>query len=111
MRLGLSGLNSHRKRFHFINDSACLHCHCKKEDPTHFLIQCAGHAAHRVDLMGQLGLLPQCNHLLINLATKKSQKELCKVLLYGIGEKNIDVRIFEIVAAFIEKTKRFEYRV
>ena len=40
MRMGLSGLNAHQKHYHFIDNSTCLKCHAKKEDPMHYLLQC-----------------------------------------------------------------------
>ena len=109
MRLGLSGLNWHRKKYHFITHSTCLHCRSRREDVTHYLLQCTAFAAHRGDMFGRLGLLlPQCNHLLINL-TKKNMTELCDILLYGTSNVVVDKDIFKIVAKYVIATKRFDY--
>ena len=110
LRLGLSGLNSHRKHYHFINHSTCSYCQATKEDPIHYLTSCTGHAAHRGDMIAQLRLLlPQCNLLFTNLNTKKLQKELCQFMLHGKGVHETDVEVFNIVAVFIDKTQRFKY--
>ena len=109
MRLGLSGLNSHRKKFHFIPHSTCTYCQSPREDICHFFLLCAGHAAHRGDMLEQLGLLlPQHNHLFKNLS-RKNINELCKIMLYGINDAKIDKKIFNIVAKYIVKSKRFSY--
>ena len=108
MRLGLSGLNSHRKQFHFILHSTCLHCQSRREDTLHYLLQCTGHAAHRGDMLGWMGLLlPQHNHLFVNLTKRANLKELCKIMLYGVNDADVDSKIFKIVAKYIETTKRF----
>ena len=102
--------NSHRKRFHFIQHSSCPYCQSRREDIPHFLLLCTGHAAPRGDMFGQLGLLlPQHNHLFLNPTKPKHQKELCKLMLYGINEVEVDSKIYKIVARYIETTKRFEY--
>ena len=39
LRMGLSGLNCHRKKYHFINSGECPKCNFKKEDTIPFLFQ------------------------------------------------------------------------
>ena len=36
IRMGLSSLNAHRKKYKFITNSACLLCNAKSESATHF---------------------------------------------------------------------------
>ena len=110
MRLGLSGLNSHRKKFHFIPHSTCDYCQSPREDINHYFLHCTGHAAHRGDMLGQMGLLlPQHNHLFVNLTKKSHQNELCTIMIKGINDSDIDIKIFKIVSTFIERTKRFSF--
>jgi hypothetical protein len=40
MRMGLSVLNWHRFKYHFITDSKCGYCNARREDPAHFLFIC-----------------------------------------------------------------------
>jgi hypothetical protein len=47
MRLGLSGLSSHRHDYNHINNPKCLTCSAKKEDPTHYFLLCPTFATHR----------------------------------------------------------------
>ena len=106
LRLGLSGLNAHRKKYHFINFSRCPRCNHRIEDTTHFLLVCPSHAAHRADMIAELSqLMPSLQRLFVN-NTSKNKKELTKILISGTGDVTKDIEIFRIVANFIVKTRR-----
>ena len=75
-KMGLSGLNSHRRNFYFIDYNICPHCQSNNENEIHFLLTCTGHAAHRQMITQLQPILPQYNHLLMNLAPQKHHKEL-----------------------------------
>ena len=109
IRMGLSGLNSHRKKYHFIDHNLCPYCHSTNENEIHFILLCANHAAPRGDMIVQLRLLlPQHATLLANFNTKAKQKDLCKLLINGTGSAIVDTQIFKVVSEFIIKTKRFD---
>ena len=110
IRMKLSGLNAHRKRHHFINFSTCPKCGAHKEDDIHFLLLCPAYAAHRLNLLAHLRrILPDHGGDLANLETRKTQKKITKILVNGTSNEIRDLEIFELVAKFIENTKRFEW--
>jgi len=107
MRMGLSGLNAHRKRYHFIENSNCPNCRSRVEDPVHFLLECPAYAAHRVDMMADLqNIIPNQRDLLRALASKTKRKELNKILLTGTMIEIIDIKIFETVSVYVQSTQR-----
>ena len=54
LRMGLSGLNAHRKHYHFIDHSSCPNCHYKIEDTVHYLLRCPSYAAQRAEMLADL---------------------------------------------------------
>ncbi len=54
-------------------------------------------------------LFPQHQNLITNHNSTKRKKELCDYLIIGTGVEEADHKIFNIVALYIEKTKRFEF--
>ena len=52
--MGVSGLNEHLKHYHFIDNSTCLKCQAKIEDPIHYLLQCPAYAAQSAELIASL---------------------------------------------------------
>ena len=59
LRMGLSGLNAHRKQYHFINNSSCPNCNFKIEDTAHYILNCPSYAAQRAEMIVSLQqLLP-----------------------------------------------------
>ena len=108
IRMGLSGLNAHRKRYHFIDHNICPCCNTNNENEIHFFLICTNHAAHRGDMLVQLShTLPQHTDILNDIANKRSQKKICDIITCGTGKHDVDLRIFKIVSSFIEKTNRF----
>jgi hypothetical protein len=57
MRMGLSGLNAHRKKYNFIQHNFCPLCGMKNEDPIHFLLLCPYQAAPRAVMMREISAL------------------------------------------------------
>ena len=105
--MGLSGLNSHRKHYHFIENANCPNCQHKNEDPTHFLLVCPAYAAQRVDMIRELqNIIPTHQEKLNNYGNKNVQKELTKILLTGILIEQVDEQIFRYVSIYIQATKR-----
>ena len=56
-RMNLSGLNAHRKKFHFTDNSSCPNCNSPKEDIEHFFPYCNAYSAPRRVLFDHLRLL------------------------------------------------------
>ena len=110
IRLGLSGLNAHRKKYNFINFSNCPNCQAEHEDEKHFFLFCTQYAAPRQMMIAQLlPLVPEINHNVTNLHASKSQKEMLNTIINGSGDQNTDIQIFNIVSNFIKLSEHFTY--
>ena len=110
IRMGLSGLNSHRRKYHFINYNNCPQCHTKNENAIHFLLNCTKYAAHRQNMIADLRVvIPQHSNLLANFNNRKKQKELCNIFIQGTGTEEVDTKLFQIIAKFISSTDRFHF--
>ncbi len=89
--MGLSGLNSHRKSYHFIQNSTCPNCNAKKEDTAHYLFQCPSYAAHRGEMVAGLSvILPTHSNKLNNIHKASAGKELMNIVLYGRNFQDCD---------------------
>ena len=107
IRMGLSGLNSQRKKYHFIPESTCPTCQNRNESPQHFLLECPTYAAHRAEMVTALtNYLPEI-HQLTQHQNRRFMRNLTEKLLFGTGTEEIDIKIFEIIAEYIKKTDRF----
>jgi len=85
LRLGLSGLNQHRKRYHFILEGSCPYCNARREDVSHYLLVCPTFAAHRQEMLLSIrNRFPEINIEQINKIT------LTNILLKGTGNFVID---------------------
>ena len=99
--MGLSGLNSHRQQYQFINDGTCPKCRTKKEDNVHFLSNCPAYAAQRAEMVAHLSqLMSQVQDKFQN-PTKRNQKEPTEMLLSGILDEALDIEIFSLVEHYI----------
>jgi len=107
MRMGLSGLNAHRKQYNFINFSTCPKCQARKEDVVHYLLQCHAYAAQRTEMVADLSLLVPNVLPLFQNASRGSHSELANIMLKGIQDEKLDIKIFVIVSKFIKATERF----
>ena len=106
IRLGLSGLNAHRKSYHFINFSTCPKCNFRLENTPHFLLICPSYAAQRQLMIAEITrVLPRTQELFDNLTTA-NQKTLIELLVNGTNDMNTDRIIFKTVSNYITNTKR-----
>ena len=106
--MGLSGLNAHRKKVHFIKDAACGNCADRSECPCHYFLQCPAFAAQRQDLFRDLNPIDHLN--VPNTATllnRNQAKVFLGVLLSGAGNITVDTYICDCVHAYITNTQRF----
>ncbi len=51
MRIGLSGLNAHRRKYNFINDNTCPLCNMKAQNTYHYFLVCPVLATPRATLL------------------------------------------------------------
>jgi hypothetical protein len=109
MRLGLSGLSSHRCDYNHINNSKCPTCSAKKEDPTHYFLLCPTFARHRPTLVRET-----CNILLlqgiqIDFLSRPFRDFYIATLLQGSPNLDIttNITIFKHVQNFIQLSQRF----
>ena len=109
MRMGLSGLNCHRKKYNFIDYDMCDLCHLAKEDTTHFFLYCPAHAAQRQELLDGLSReIPMAVQTHIeNYHNNRNIKSFINILVNGTKNKEIDNIIFKHIFDFINNTQRF----
>ena len=107
LRMGLSGLNAHRKQYHFIDNSSCPKYNFKIENTPHYLLLCTSYAAHRAEMFQSLSqLLPNFQQE-AHSQSRNIQKSLTEKLVFGTLKPNVDKKVFEAVANFIKNTDRF----
>ncbi len=108
LRMGLSALNSHRRKYHFIQNSTCPFCAHQKEDTAHYLLQCQHYAAARLTMLNSVAnILPASYQNMLLLNTKQKLTRLSEILTFGLQDCDIDIQLFTTVSVFIEKTGRF----
>ena len=109
--MGLSGLNSHRKKYHFIQHSTCPNCTHPHENEEHLFFDCRTYAAHRQALLAGLGrLLPDLQSALENINLRKNKRNVMKLMIFGTKKTDIDKELFNTVAHFLVQIKRFDRR-
>lgn len=107
IRMGLSGLNAHRKKYHFIDFSSCPNCPAKREDQTHYLLQCPAYAASRAELFANLSVLLPKVQQLSQSTLGRDLRELTTILISGTGNQETDPEIFKLTTEYIKNTGRF----
>ena len=105
IKLGLSGLNSHRHKFRFIPNNLCPTCGMRNENPVHYFFDCPTYTAQRVQMLHLLNnCLTDDNKYLLNYRNNNEKKILLKMLLNFEEGKT---EIIDILASFIIETQRF----
>jgi len=109
IRMGLSGLNAHRKKYNFILNSVCPFCNYRREDAKHFLLICPTFAAPRQQMLDDLARdIPDTVHIYINYPNQNNLAQgFQKLLISGTKNINIDKMLFKHVQKFISATNRF----
>ena len=109
IRMGLSGLNGHRKKYNFIVNGSCPSCHSKSEDPIHYFLDCPSYVAQRQQLMHGLSQnVPNTVQPYIQDVNKiKNKKKFTEILIYGRSNLDVDYEVFKYVRIYIDETKRF----
>ena len=110
LRMGLSALNAHRKKYNFIRINDCPLCGTKPENETHFLLKCPGHAIPRTVLMGTITpIIATLPDIEIPPRTKLNFENLTALLLNGHPDLTMELNthIFSAVQVHINESHRF----
>ena len=112
LRMGLSGLNAHRKKYNFILHNECPNCGGRPEDEVHFLTKCPKYAIQRAVLVRTI--TPLLNNVQIpNLSPSPRVNAgfvaLTHLLLSGNPALSPEdtITLFTAVQIFISDTLRF----
>jgi len=114
LRMGLSGLNSHRNSYNFIDHSRCPNCNSQNEDINHYFLSCPKYAALRTELFQDIAsvISPGVHHSLIIPTSKNEKQDFLNILLYGseneTNENNI--LIIKFVENYLLHSKRFDFQ-
>ena len=114
MRMGLSGLNSHRKKYNVISSSACDTCGFNSETIIHYLLDCPTYRAARNTLLVTTApLIAQVitgyNILNIDEFSVLEKRTVCDSFIKGnnlltVGQNKL---LFDAVYVYILETRRF----
>jgi hypothetical protein len=109
MRLGLSGLSSHRHDYNHINNPKCPTCAAKKEDPTHYFLLCPTFATHRPTLVRETCNLLLLHGIQIDFLNRPFREFYIQTLLKGSSTLDLstNIIIFKHVQNFIQLSQRF----
>jgi hypothetical protein len=107
IRMGLSGLNAHRKKVNFIQSSECNYCAFKNEDAIHFLFYCPAFAIDRITLLQSLRTITGITLPNLQNCTRQEIVAFLAILLQGKNNIDFDSKIFQYVQNYIGSTKRF----
>ena len=112
MRMGLSGLNAHRKKYNFINFANCPLCGRRPENTEHFFFSCPYLAAPRTVLLGDIRQIftTRLPAIKLNPTTRNDFHELNSIFLCGSNALSFDenVLLFKAIHMFICTSKRFD---
>jgi len=109
IRMGLSGLKSQRKKYHFIPEATCDTCNAKSENPSHYFLHCPTFAAQRQQMLRELSHnVPNVIEPFLNFQNCRNQSnDFVNILLFGTGNIPHDNLVFQTVQIYIEETERF----
>ena len=85
MRMGLSGLNTHRMNYNFIQFDHCPLCGNRPEDSVHFFLICPYLAIPRLTMMRSITNIVSTKlpHIHFYTRTRHSYEQITNILLYG----------------------------
>ena len=111
IRMGLSGLNQQRRKFHFVENGRCGTCNFIREDPLHYFLKCQTYAPQRQVLFREIcqTLAPGIDFNLLIPNTNEEYKEFISIIMCGSEQSDYqtNVKIFDSVHKFILGSKRF----
>ena len=109
LRLGLSGLSSHRYNYKHITDPKCLTCDANLEDITHFFLICPTYSIQRHNLIIDICEILTENDIEIDFRSKPFRNFFLDIILKGSDGFTLpeNKRIFKVTQTFICETHRF----
>jgi ribonuclease P/MRP protein subunit RPP40 len=100
IRMGLSGLNSHRFTYNMLASPVCEKCGNEVEDTIHYLWYCPVYAPMRQQMMGRL---------VAETDIQIDNTNIVSILINGEIEKENHIKIYNIITDYIRNTIRFIY--
>jgi hypothetical protein len=110
LRLGLSGLASHRHDYNHIDNPKCPLCPARCEDPVHYFLICPAHAAHREKFMRETcHILHSIDNLEVEFRSQRFRNLFINIILKGSNllSEAENKKIFEIAQNYIRESQRF----
>ncbi len=109
MRMGLCGLNFHRHRYRFIDNSHCPNCLAPREDSSHFLLSCPRYAAQRDLLLRSVAPVVSPGVHFSSLIENTGTAQLTDIFLFGSPTLPFQTNseIFAAVDLYISQSRRF----
>jgi hypothetical protein len=99
IRMGLSGLNSQRFTYNFINSPMCTLCNKGAETPLHYFWVCVNHALARQQMAGDI---------MRETGVQADRNNIISIIVHGEADKIHHAKIYITVTAFMAETKRFK---
>ena len=109
LRLGLSGLASHRYKYNHINNPKCPKCDAKCEDLIHYFILCPAHTVHRDPFLREICQILNNNNIEVEFRSLRFRNKFIEIVLKGtqlLSDANNN-KIFEITQNYIKNSQRF----
>ena len=109
MRLGLSGLSSHRHDYKHIDKPNCLTCGAKTEEPTHYLLLCPTFAVPWPTLLQETCDILFSYDIQVDFTSRAFREFFIDTLLKGSSTLtlNDNRNIFTLTQTFIQQSHRF----
>jgi hypothetical protein len=97
--MGLSGLNSQRFNYKFINSPLCTLCNSGSETPLHYFWACRNHALARLKMLDEI---------LRETGTQVNRTNILSIAIHGKIDKIHHAKIYKSITTFVAETKRFK---
>jgi hypothetical protein len=109
IRLGLSGLCSHRYNYKHINDPKCPTCDASCEDPTHYFLTCPTYNAQRHNFLIDICEILFTNDIEVDFTRRLYRTFFINTILKGSEDLTYqeNQRIFTLTKTYILDSHRF----
>jgi hypothetical protein len=109
IRLGLSGLCSHRYNYNHIHDPKCPTCDAKCEDPTHYFLTCPTYSTQRHNFLIDICEILIANDIEVDFRRRPFLTFFINTILKGSQELTLqeNQRILKLPKSYILDSHRF----
>jgi hypothetical protein len=109
IRLGLSGLCSHRFNYKHIQDPKCPTCDAKCEDPAHFFLTCPTYSTQRHTFLPDICEILFANNIEVDFMKRPFRTFFINMILKGSQDLTLqeNERIFSLTKTYILDSHRF----